>query len=144
HQDLALVDDLSIANNFGLARTFPRTRLGRIDDRALVEHVAAELAKRGLDLDPRAPVASLRAAERTLVAIARALDGIGDEPTTLVLDEPTASLPIDEVARLFDSIRALRNDGHSVVFVSHRLSEVAEIADDVTILRDGKVVGRGP
>ncbi|TQL47459.1 monosaccharide ABC transporter ATP-binding protein (CUT2 family) [Homoserinimonas aerilata] len=144
HQDLALVDDLSIADNFGLAREFPRSRLGRIDDRALVTHVASELAKRGLDLDPRLPVASLRSADRTLVAIARALDGIGDGPTTLVLDEPTASLPIDEVVRLFDSIRALRDGGHSVVFVSHRLSEVAEIADDVTILRDGRVVGRGP
>ncbi|WP_158220515.1 sugar ABC transporter ATP-binding protein [Kineosporia sp. A_224] len=144
HQDLALVDGLSIADNFGLARRYPRSRWGRIDGAGLARHVAAQLGRHGLDLDPQRPVASLRPTDRALVAIARALDGIGDDATTLVLDEPTASLPVDEVAHLFASIRTLRENGHSVVFVSHRLSEVAEIADDVTILRDGVVVGSGP
>ena len=144
HQDLGLVDDLSIADNFALATTYPRTRLGRIDDRALVRHVAEQLARRGLGLDPRMPVRGLRPTERTLVAIARAFDGVGQEPATLVLDEPTASLPVDEVEHLFAAVRELRSAGHSVVFVSHRLGEVAAIADDVTILRDGRVVGEGP
>lgn len=144
HQDLGLVDDLSIADNFALATSYPRTRVGGIDDRALVRHVAEQLGSRGLDLDPRSPVRALRPTERTLVAITRAFDGVESEPATLVLDEPTASLPVDEVEHLFATIRKLRDLGHSVVFVSHRLGEVAEIADDVTILRDGKVVGAGP
>jgi ribose transport system ATP-binding protein len=144
HQDLGLVDDLPIADNFALAMDYPRTRIGGIDDRALVRHVAEQLRGRGLDLDPRMPVRALRPTERTLVAITRAFDGVGAEPATLVLDEPTASLPVDEVEHLFATIRELRALGHSIVFVSHRLGEVAEIADDVTILRDGRVVGSGP
>jgi ribose transport system ATP-binding protein len=144
HQDLGLVDDLSLADNFALATGYPRTRLGGIDDRALARHVGAQLERRGLALDPRQPVRTLRPTERTLVAIARAFDGVDSESATLVLDEPTASLPVDEVAHLFATIRELRELGHSIVFVSHRLGEVAEIADDVTILRDGSVVGDGP
>jgi ribose transport system ATP-binding protein len=144
HQDLGLIDDLTIADNFALATSYPRTRIGGIDDRALVRHVAQQLRGRGLDLDPRTPVRALRPTERTLVAIARAFDGVGSNPATLVLDEPTASLPVDEVEHLFATIRELRELGHSIVFVSHRLGEVAEIADDVTILRDGTVVGSGP
>lgn len=143
HQDLGLVDDLTIADNFALATGYPRTRLGGIDDRALVAHVREQLALRGLDLDPRTPAGALRPTDRTLVAIARALDGIGDEPIILVLDEPTASLPVDEVEHLFAAVRELRDAGHAIVFVSHRLGEVAEIADDITILRDGRIVGAG-
>lgn len=144
HQDLGLVDDLSIADNFALATRYPRTRWGAVDDRALRRHVAAQLARRGLDLDPSLPVRGLRPTERTLVAIARAFDGVDHDPATLVLDEPTASLPVDEVEHLFETLRELRALGHSIVFVSHRLSEVIAIADDVTILRDGRVVGQGP
>lgn len=144
HQDLGLVDDLSIADNFALASRYPRTRVGSIDDRALVRHVAEQLESRGLSLDPRRPVSTLRPTERTLIAIARAFDGVGAEPATLVLDEPTASLPVSEVAHLFEAIHQLRSAGHSIVFVSHRLGEVTEIADDVTILRDGSIVGQGP
>ena len=145
HQDLALVDGLSIADNFGLAGRYPRRRFRGIDDAGLVRHVAAALARHDVRLDPRRPVASLGQIDRALVAIARALDGIDDDAhTTLVLDEPTASLPVDEVEHLFRSVRALRDGGHGVVFVSHRLSEVAQIADDVTVLRDGRVVGSGP
>src|SRR5690606_6285398 len=126
HQDLGLVDDLTIADNFALATGYPRTRLGGIDDRALVAHVREQLALRGLDLDPRTLAGALRPTDRTLVAIARALDGIGDEPIILVLDEPTASLPVDEVKHLFAAVRELRDAGHAIVFVSHRLGEVAE------------------
>ncbi len=143
HQDLGLVDDLSIADNFALAGAYPRTRLGGIDDRALIRHVGDQLRRRGLELDPRALVGGLRPTDRTLVAIARALDGVGDEPVILVLDEPTASLPVDQVEHLFAAVRELRAAGHAVVFVSHRLGEVAEIADDITILRDGRIVAEG-
>jgi len=143
HQDLALVDDMSVADNFALATGYPRSRFGAIDDRDLIRHVTGQLEKRGLTIDARTPVSTLRPTERTLVAIARALDGVDGDTATLVLDEPTASLPVSEVEHLFSSIRALREAGHSIVFVSHRLGEVEEIADDVTILRDGRVVGQG-
>ena len=143
HQDLGLVDGLSVADNFALASRYPRTRFGAIADRALDRRVAASLARRGLDIPPRTLVQELRPTERTLVAIARAFDGVDDSPATLVLDEPTASLPVDEVAHLFAAIRELRALGHTIVFVSHRLGEVAEIADDATILRDGVVVASG-
>lgn len=143
HQDLGLVDELSLADNFALAGGYPRTPWRSIDRRALERRVAAQLQRSGLAFDPRMPAAGLRPTERALVAIARALEGIEAGEATLVLDEPTASLPVDEVEHLLASIAALRDTGHSVVFVSHRMSEVMAIADDVTVLRDGRVVGSG-
>ena len=143
HQDLGLIDELSIADNFGLAGGYSRTPWGTIDKKQLIARTEAQLRRSGLPHDPRMPVAALRPTERALVAISRALDGIEDGSATLILDEPTASLPVDEVEHLFASIRELRDAGHSVVFVSHRLSEVSAIADDVTVIRDGQVVGSG-
>lgn len=151
HQDLALVDQLSIAENFGLAAGFPRGRTGLVSARRLRERTARALAASGLDLHPDTPAGVLRPSERALVAIARALRGSGpvddaddDGPLALVLDEPTASLPVDEVERLLASMAALREEGHALVFVSHRLSEVTAVADHVTVLRDGRVADEGP
>lgn len=150
HQDLALVDQLSIAENFGLAAGFPRGRTGLVSARRLRERTARALAASGLDLHPDTPAGVLRPSERALVAIARALRGSGpvddadDGPLALVLDEPTASLPVDEVERLLSSMAALREEGHALVFVSHRLSEVTAVADHVTVLRDGRVADEGP
>ena len=144
HQDLGMVDQLSIAENFGLARGFPR-RGGLVSASRLRELTKTSLRQAGLDFDPDRRVGSLRPSERTLVAIARTLrDARDGEQLTLFLDEPTASLPIDEVEHLLDSLRGYRDDGHAIVFVSHRLSEVTAIADDVTVLRDGRIVGGGP
>src|SRR4029077_7783586 len=81
---------------------------------------------------------SLSRTEKSLVAIARALAA---EAEILVLDEPTASLPADEVARLFAALRRLRARGVGMIYVSHRLDEVFEIADRMVVLRDGRVVG---
>ncbi|MBC3762638.1 sugar ABC transporter ATP-binding protein [Quadrisphaera oryzae] len=153
HQDLALVDQLSIAENFGLAAGFPRGRSGLVSAPRLRERTARALADSGLDLHPDTPAGALRPSERALVAVARALHGAGSGwqgqdddggPLALVLDEPTASLPVDEVDRLLASMTALRDAGHAVVFVSHRLSEVTAVADHVTVLRDGRVADEGP
>ncbi|PWJ54909.1 monosaccharide ABC transporter ATP-binding protein, CUT2 family [Quadrisphaera granulorum] len=152
HQDLALVDQLSIAENVGLASGFPRGRTGLVSARRLRERTAQALAASGLDLHPDTPAGALRPSERALVAIARALHGSrglqgaqdDDGPLALVLDEPTASLPVDEVDRLLASMAALRDEGHALVFVSHRLSEVTAVADHVTVLRDGRVADEGP
>ncbi|PWJ48290.1 monosaccharide ABC transporter ATP-binding protein, CUT2 family [Quadrisphaera granulorum] len=144
HQDLGLVDDLSVAANFGLVSGFPQ-RLGAVRWRALHERTARELAAAGLDIAPQAPVRALRPSDRTRVAIARALqDDDGGHPLVLVLDEPTASLPHHEVDELLEELRRRREQGHTIVYVSHRIPEVLAVADDLTVLRDGVVAYSGP
>jgi ribose transport system ATP-binding protein len=138
HQDLGLVDGLSVAENIALGTGYPRSH-GLIGWRA-----ARERAQRGLDIvgcgvDPRTRVSELSRTERSLVAIARALV---DEARVLVLDEPTASLPVDETERLFTVLRRLRDSGMGLVYVSHRLDEVFDIADEMVVMRDGAVVRR--
>ncbi len=140
HQDLGLVAELSIAENVALGTGFPRSR-GLIAWSAVRRVAEQALAGVGADLDPSTPVADLSRTERSLVAIGRALVV---DAEVLVLDEPTASLPINETHRLFEVIRRLRGSGLGIVYVSHRLDEVFEVADDVAVLRDGRVVGAGP
>lgn len=143
HQDPAVFADRSVAENLALGRSFERTRAGRIRWTAQLARADAVLQRVGVDIDPRAPVGSLGPAKRTMVAIARALqddDGSG----VLVLDEPTASLPAAEVALLLDLMRARSAAGQTVVFVSHRLGEVFQIADTITVLRDGQRVATQP
>lgn len=136
HQDLGLIDAMTIAENIGLVRGYPR-RSGLIAWRALRERAAHALGLVGSALDPDTPVSQLRATDKSMVAIARALAG---EAQLLVLDEPTASLPEADVARLFDVLIRLRERGVGMIYVSHRLDEVFRIADRVTVLRDGRKV----
>ena len=98
----------------------------------------------GAAIDVRAPVEKLSAAERTIVAIARALDGWEHPRNVLVLDEPTASLHGDEVDKLFAAVRRVAERGAGVIFISHRLDEVIEIADRVVCLRDGRLIADVP
>ena len=100
----------------------------------------AALARLGYDIDPRRTVGELAESERTAVGVARALDGTGDDTPfpLLVLDEATAALPGAEVARLFAAMRLVAERGTAVLFISHYLDEVLEIADRVTVLRDGR------
>jgi ribose transport system ATP-binding protein len=140
HQELALCPGLSVADNLLLGEE--PARAGWIDRRAQREAARAALAAVGrAELPLDAPVASLPIAERQLVEIARALRG---EPRVLVLDEPTSSLPREEVERLFALVRALAARGVSVLYVSHALEEVRELCDAFTVLRDGVSVGAGP
>jgi ribose transport system ATP-binding protein len=137
HQDLGLVEWMSVAENVGLAQGFSR-RSGLIDWHGTEQRAIAALAKVGCDFDPTRRVQSLSRTEKSLVAIARAL---ATEADVLVLDEPTASLPADEVERMFDVLRDLRARGVGMIYVSHRLDEIFRIADRVAVLRDGKLVG---
>ncbi|HTZ91335.1 MAG TPA: sugar ABC transporter ATP-binding protein [Streptosporangiaceae bacterium] len=139
HQDLALVLQLSILDNVMLGRTYPLGLGGRIRSRVAAERVRGYLHQVGVDADVRLPVASLSPAERSAVAIARALSDTGAERLLLVLDEPTAALPSDDVSRLLDAVRRLREEGHGILLVSHHLGEVLDIADHITVLRDGRV-----
>lgn len=141
HQDLGLVEAVSTVENLALGFGY-KTSIGkRINWRSETKRAKQLLADLGFDINVRAPVATLGAAERTGVAIARALQDVDQGVSIVVLDEPTASLPGADVDRLFDAVRRLKARGISVVFVSHHLEEVFEIADRVTVLRDGQVVG---
>jgi ribose transport system ATP-binding protein len=146
HQDLALVLQLSILDNMMLGRPYPVGPGGRIRWRVAAERVSGYLRQVGVDADPRLPVGSLSLTERSAVAIARALSDTGHARLLLVLDEPTAALPSDEVGRLLDAVARLRAEGHGVLLVSHRLGEVLDVADRITVLRDARVaasVSRG-
>ena len=142
HQDLALVNSLNLVENLALSRGFATGRGGRI--RWAVERARARnmLASLGFeDIDVRRPVGDLTAAQRTVVAIARALWDSDESAKILVLDEPTATLPRAEVEHLFSAIRNVQQQGLGVLYVSHRLDEVFSIAGRVTVLRDGLKVG---
>lgn len=149
HQNLGLVHGLTVGENFALEAGFP-TRAGRVDWARLHADTRQQLEAFGLDLDPRAPVGTLRPSDQALVAIVRALRPAALAETaavgarTLVLDEPTASLPHQEASRLLEVLHVRRSLGQTIIYVSHRLPEVLELADDVTVLRDGKVAASGP
>jgi ribose transport system ATP-binding protein len=137
HQDLGLVEWMSVGENVGLAQGF--SRKGRLIDWKATEARAAESLKLvGCDFDPSRRVQDLSRTEKSLVAIARSLAANAD---VLVLDEPTASLPADEVERLFVVLRSLKARGVGMIYVSHRLDEIFRLADRVAVLRDGHLVG---
>ena len=138
HQDLGLVEWMTIAENIVLATGYPRRFGGLIDWRAAERATEAALAQVDCPLPPTRRVRDLSRTEKSLVAIARALSVQAD---VLVLDEPSASLPADEVHRLFDALRPLKARGVGMIYVSHRLDEVFEIADRIAVLRDGSLVG---
>ena len=128
---------LSVTENV-LLGDLPRAR-GLIDWDAAHERAGALLARAGFDsIDPRANVGRLPVARRQMIEIAKAL---ASEPRILILDEPSAVLAGDDLEKLFALIAALRAQGVLVLYVSHRLDEVMRIADRVTVIKDGKIVG---
>ena len=144
HQDLGLVPALSTVDNLGLGRGYHTGAAGRIRWREEVARAQELLLAFGLAPDVRRPVATLSAAERAAVAIMRALqEWDATRPGLLVLDEPTASLNRGEVDALFREVRRVAERGAGVLFVTHMLDEVLELADRVTVLRDGQVVAAG-
>ncbi|GHG52228.1 sugar ABC transporter ATP-binding protein [Streptomyces griseocarneus] len=140
HQDLGLVGWMTVAENIALGTGYAR-RAGLVSWRRTRRRCAEALGIVAAHLDPDAVVADLSRAERSLVAIARAL---GTRASVIVLDEPTASLPAADCDRLFDVLHTLRDRGHAIVFVTHRLDEVYKVADAFAVLRDGRVVSHGP
>lgn len=137
HQDLGMIEWMTVAENMALALGY--VRRGGLIDWCAAERLAAQaLTKVGCDFDPTTRVQDLSRTEKSLVAIARALAVDSD---FLVLDEPTASLPADEVERLFAALRPLKAQGVGMIYVSHRLDEIFRIADRVAVLRDGLMVG---
>jgi len=139
HQETGLLPNLSIAENVMLGDE-PHGRLG-IDRRAMVRRAGELLERLGAVVDPRSPLGGHPSAIRQLVAMARA---IRSNPRVLVLDEPTASLDEAETEHVLDVIRSLRDDGVAILFVSHVLEQVYEIANRLTVLRGGVLVGEFP
>lgn len=138
HQKSSVFPDLSVAENLALGAEFPRRRIGAINWRAQRRRASEVLERFGIDADPADPVQRLRPATRAMVAIARALQDLNDDrPGTLVLDEPTASLPPSEVHVVLEAMRRYAAAGHAVIFVSHRLDEVLSATDRLTVLKDG-------
>ncbi|WP_171210114.1 MULTISPECIES: sugar ABC transporter ATP-binding protein [unclassified Ruegeria] len=137
HQDLGLIEWMTVAENIALALGFKK-QSGLIQWKDVERFARNALARVDCDFDPTTRVEDLSRTEKSLVAIARAL---AVDSEFLVLDEPTASLPADEVERLFAAIRPLREKGVGMIYVSHRLDEIFKIADRVAVLRDGEMVG---
>ncbi len=143
-QDLGLIANLSVLDNLAIGSGFP-IRFGTIRHKASWQRARQELDRVGLSIDPSLAVSELTAAERTGVAVARALRADPEHPARLlVLDEPTATLPVDEVESLLETVRQVASDGVGVLYVTHHLGEVFRIAEQVTVLRDGVVAGTGP
>jgi simple sugar transport system ATP-binding protein len=136
YQEVNLCPNLTVAENMMLGRE-PR-KLGGIDRKAMNRKAREALERLGLRIDPASMLRDQPIAVQQLVAIARAVDV---DAKVLILDEPTSSLDTDEVAKLFEVMRTLRDQGVAIVFVSHFLDQVFEITDRMTVLRNGKLVG---
>jgi ribose transport system ATP-binding protein len=139
HQELNLFPNLSIAENLFLT-AFPR-RGGLIRRRAIRERAQALLNEVGLQLPSDSLIERLSAGERQLVEIAKALS---IEPRLVILDEPTTSLTARETEHLFALLGRLRARGIAMIYISHALNDVLRLCDDIVVLRDGDLVGRGP
>jgi ribose transport system ATP-binding protein len=139
HQELNNLDNLDVAANIYLGREpLWGGPLKLIDRAAMIAGSRPHLRRLGLEVDPRTPLARLSLAQQQLVEIARALS---QNARILVLDEPTSSLTATETARLLATIRDLRDQGVTVIYISHRLAEISEVADRVAALRDGRNAG---
>ena len=137
HQELSLVPELSAAENIFLGREFKSLLPGFIDRKQAESNARTILLELEAGISPKSKIRDLSIAKQQLVEIAK---GISMESKVLVLDEPTSSLTAPEVRDLFKIIRRLRERGTSIVYISHKLSEVFEIADRITVLRDGNKV----
>ena len=138
HQELCLAENLSAAENIGLGREPRRGWMPLVDRQALRERAAHALERVGATFGPDVKVERLAAGQRQLVEIVK---GVDQDARVLILDEPTSSLTSKETARLFELVHQLRADGITVLYVSHRLTEILELADRAFVLRDGRNAG---
>ncbi|MCU1531466.1 MAG: transporter related [Arthrobacter sp.] len=137
HQELNTVPAMTVAENLALGRE-PSTRFGSLDRRAMINQAREKLARVGARIDPRTELGDLSIGMQQMVEIARA---ISENAKILVLDEPTAALSRNEALQLFQIITEMRASGVGLVYISHRMEEVWQLADRVTVFRDGTYVG---
>ncbi len=137
HQELSLMNDLTVAQNIFIGRE-PRKTFGRLDETALNRKTEEIFSSMNLTLDPKTVVGELTIAKQQMVEIAKALSY---KSRILIMDEPTAALNDAEIAELFEIIHQLKSDGVGVIYISHKMDELKKIADRVTVMRDGAYVG---
>jgi inositol transport system ATP-binding protein len=137
HQELHLMPSMTVAENIFLGRE-PLTRIGFIDDRALWRRTSELLGALGININPDDHVSDLTIAQRQMIEIARA---VSYEAQILIMDEPTSALSQREVAQLFEIVADLKARGSAIIYITHKLDEVFQIADEVTVMRDGRGVG---
>ncbi|MDI6871499.1 MAG: sugar ABC transporter ATP-binding protein [Bacillota bacterium] len=138
YQEFSLVPELSVAENIFLGRLPSAGVRGTVSYRKLNQAAREILGQLGLEIDPTVPVKQLGVAARQMVEIARAWS---IRSKLVILDEPTAVLGLDDIARLHDLIRQLKQEGVGIIYVSHRLGEVVDLCDRVTVLKDGRLSG---
>jgi ribose transport system ATP-binding protein len=141
HQEVTTFQDMTVAENMAIGRGFETTPVGGINWRRVRRRVNEVLGRFGISATPDQRLGELGPASQTMVAIARALqDQEGVSEGILALDEPTAALAPEEADELLSALRRYASEGQAVLFISHRLDEVLEVADQITILRDGQRV----
>lgn len=137
HQELNLFTDLDVAENIFMNKELKKFGSAFIDHNTQAEKAREVLKRLGQDINPKTPVRDLRLGQQQIVEIAKTMI---DEPKILIMDEPTSSLSVQEVRVLFRVINELKQQGVAIVYISHRLEEVKEIGDYITILRDSKMI----
>src|SRR6267143_5864513 len=137
HQELNLMPFMSVAENIWIGRE-PVNALGLINHRELHRKTHALLERLRIDVDPQAEVRTLSIARRQMIEIAKALS---HESELLIMDEPTSALTERDAEHLFAIIRELQAQGKSILYITHKMDELFEIADEVSVLRDGKYIG---
>lgn len=136
-QELTLVREMTVAENIYLNQE-PTTRLGRVDKKEVYRRIRAAMDKYGIHIDPDAMVGSLSVARQQMAEILKILVR---DPELIILDEPTSALAKKEVKQLYQIIRNLIADGKTIIFISHRMEEMFELGDRITVLKDGSHVG---
>lgn len=139
HQEVNVVNDLSVFENIFLHREI-KTKLGLLDRKRMVAEASELFTRLGVDIDPSAMVSELKTSQKQLLEISRALH---ENAKLLILDEPTTALSTQEVEHLFGILRKLKAQGHSFIFISHKMPEIFEIADRYTVLRNGLFISDG-
>jgi len=140
HQDLGLSMQLNAIENLGIPKYHGAAGWAPFNSKREREAALALISRFGDPFDVTVPVANLAPAQRSIIGIARALDGWQHPRNILILDEPTEALAASEVRVLFDAVKRLAAEGAGIIFISHRLDEVLELADRIVVLRDGKKV----
>ena len=140
HQELNQVPFQSVMENVWLGR-YPLKKNGLIDEKAMETETSKIFKRLDIDIDPKAKIRNLQVAQKQMVEIAKA---ISYDSKILVLDEPTSSLTENEVQHLFDIIRKLIEQGIGIIFITHKMDEVRQISDDVTVMRDGTWISTKP
>jgi ribose transport system ATP-binding protein/inositol transport system ATP-binding protein len=141
HQELCLAPNMTAAQNIFMGREKTKGPLRIVDEEMTLRNAQKILDQTGLSIDASEPVRHLTVAQQQMVEVAKALS---QNARIIVMDEPTASLSGKEVSGLFETIRILKEKGVSIIYISHRLDELYEVCDSVTVMRDGKMIATLP